>query len=439
PEIAITKMLPSQGLLLLFCLPNIFCVCPLKCSCSLRDRIADCSDKNLTTLPYGLQDNMTHLNLSHNHFTDLDYQLTRFTNLRWLDLSHNLLRSLPSLLPRSLWAVYASNNNIKALHKTDTAYQWNQKILDVSRNRLQRIVLINNTLTSLQVLNLSNNHLWTVPTNMPSNIQIIDLSNNYLIQILPGTLVRLHNLQKLYFHSNQFTSIPKNAFDLLTNLHEITLYDNPWSCEDMHAIQYLLEWVRDRADNVKGYPCANETYTLATVHVSATTSESGGVEDYDTLPMTTVLMFLEAQRKKKYKEVTVLEPVTPAPIAMTNMTPTSKEEFLIPEEGSADEIINFDYNNFSTRDVPLLTLNQLEVLTSEELEGYELYDSAATLRNREETSHNSPEVTLPSRKIKNLWIQASFYKISNIAVATQPPIHISKTVSQIILTDHFKA
>ncbi|KAK2537326.1 Omg [Columba guinea] len=247
----------STCLLVLLCFtPTALGVCPSTCTCSGNDRNVDCSGRNLTILPHGLQDNITYLNLSFNQFVDLDHQLTRFTNLRTLDISNNWLKNVPAHLPKSLWELYAINNNIKVLQKLDTAYQWNLRVLDVSRNMVERAVLINNTLSSLKFLNLSSNKLWTVPTNMPYNIETVDLSSNFLSQILPGTLLRLHRLTSLYLHNNKFMYIPDKAFDQLFQLQLVTLYNNPWACSDVQNIPYLLKWVRGTAADVVGAPCA---------------------------------------------------------------------------------------------------------------------------------------------------------------------------------------
>lgn len=230
----------------------------------------DCSGRNLTTLPPGLQENIIHLNLSYNHFTDLHNQLTKYTNLRTLDISNNRLESLPAQLPRSLWNMSAANNNIKLLDKSDTAYQWNLKYLDVSKNMLEKVVLIKNTLRSLEVLNLSSNKLWTVPTNMPSKLHIVDLSNNSLTQILPGTLMTLTNLTHFYLHNNKFTFIPDQSFDQLVQLQEITLHNNRWSCDHKQNITYLLKWVMETKAHVTGAPCSDQVSSLKEQSISPT-------------------------------------------------------------------------------------------------------------------------------------------------------------------------
>lgn len=250
----------SLGVLaLLVFIPAIQGICPSFCSCSGNDRNVDCSGRNLTTLPYGLQDNITYLNLSYNRFVELDHQLTQFAHLRTLDVSNNWLRSLPAQLPRSLWEIYATHNSIRVLQKLDTAYQWNLKVLDVSRNMVERAVLINNTMSSLVFLNLSSNKLWTVPTNIPINVETVDLSHNFLSQILHGTLRRLTHLSQLYLHNNKFAYIPDKAFDQLAQLQLITLYNNPWACRDKPlALSYLQDWVGKTQATIFGVPCPEE-------------------------------------------------------------------------------------------------------------------------------------------------------------------------------------
>ncbi|NWV28468.1 OMGP protein, partial [Origma solitaria] len=267
-------------LVLLVFIPTGLGICPSSCKCSGNDRNVDCSGRNLTVLPQGLQDNLTYLNLSFNQFVDLDHQLTRFTNLRTLDISNNWLKNVPAHLPKSLWELYATNNNIKVLQKLDTAYQWNLRVLDVSRNMVERAVLINNTLSSLKFLNLSSNKLWTVPTNMPYNIETVDLSNNFLSQILPGTLVRLQHLTSLYLHNNKFSYIPDKAFDQLSQLQEVTLYNNPWSCSDNQNIPYVLQWVQGTAARVIGAPCAEQPWPWA-----SSTAAPEGPTALDSSPM----------------------------------------------------------------------------------------------------------------------------------------------------------
>ncbi|KAG9263089.1 oligodendrocyte-myelin glycoprotein-like [Astyanax mexicanus] len=260
---------PLSHFLMLLLLLGISAACPSVCSCSESQREVDCSWRGLRHLPFGLQPNIFSLNLSHNRLSDLDNQISPYTHLRTLDVSHNRLTRLPTSLPRSLWEIRASGNRIRLLEKNDTAYHWNLRELDLSSNKLERVVLINNTMPNLRALNLSHNRFWTVPTNMPQNLEIVDLSHNTLVQILPGSLDRLSKLSHFYLHANRFTMVNESIFEKLYGLRLITLGDNPWACEDKANISYLLAWARHTSARVLGCPChtwpiCGETYLART-------------------------------------------------------------------------------------------------------------------------------------------------------------------------------
>ncbi|XP_072231688.1 oligodendrocyte-myelin glycoprotein-like [Leuresthes tenuis] len=234
---------------------RVLAVCPSACSCSHSHREVDCSWRGLRQLPDGLQHNLRSLNLSHNQFHNLDSELAPYTHLRILDLSHNRLSRLPKDLPRSLWQLHAISNRIQLLDKNDTVYQWNLQILDLSSNKLEKVIFINNTLINLCTLNFSHNHLWTLPTNLPTHLETIDLSHNLLMKVLPGSLDRLPKLTHLYLHANRFSSLPFGMFDKMTSLRIITLGNNPWACHLYDDIAYLLSWSQHTPARVLGCPC----------------------------------------------------------------------------------------------------------------------------------------------------------------------------------------
>ncbi|XP_034462857.1 oligodendrocyte-myelin glycoprotein isoform X2 [Hippoglossus hippoglossus] len=234
-------------------------VCPSMCSCSRSHREVDCSWRGLRQLPDGLQHNMRSLNLSHNRFQHLDHRLTMYTHLRVLDLSHNRLSQLPAGLPRSLWQLHAASNHIQLLDKNDTVYQWNLRLLDLSYNKLERATFINNTLINLCTLNLSHNHFWTLPTNMPMHLEAIDVSHNLLVKVLPGSLDRLPRLTHFYLHANRFSTLPFGVLDKMTSLRVIALGNNPWACHLYDNITYVLSWTQHTAAHVLGCPCHTES------------------------------------------------------------------------------------------------------------------------------------------------------------------------------------
>ncbi|KAL2095361.1 hypothetical protein ACEWY4_010080 [Coilia grayii] len=263
-------MVPPWALALLSVLvAPALAVCPATCSCSDSHREVDCSWRGLRLLPHGLQHNIHALNLSHNRLSDLDNALRPFTHLRSLDLSHNRLGRLPTELPRSLWELRAAGNRLRLLQKNDTAFHWNLRLLDLSGNKLERVVFINNTLSSLRTLDLSRNRFWTVPTNIPRNAETVNLSHNTLVQVLPGSLDQLARLSRLYLHSNRFSAMTDGAFDRLGTLRLITLGDNPWACDEPRNITYLLSWLRRTHASVLGCPC-HTWHTCGETHLATT-------------------------------------------------------------------------------------------------------------------------------------------------------------------------
>ncbi|XP_033833696.1 oligodendrocyte-myelin glycoprotein-like [Periophthalmus magnuspinnatus] len=257
------KRSPNKALLELLLLLllgwRVLAVCPSMCTCSRSHREVDCSWRGLRLLPDGLQYNLRTLNLSHNRFHNLDIHLTPYTHLRVLDLSYNRLIHLPAGLPRSLWQLYASYNRVQLLEKNDTAYQWNLQVLDLSYNKLERAVFINNTLINLRTLNLSHNHFWTIPTNMPAQLDTIDLSNNLLVRVLPGSLDRLPRLTHFYLQANRFTTMSFGVLDKLTSLRIIHLGSNPWACHVPNEIAYIAYWAQQTSARVLGCPCHTQS------------------------------------------------------------------------------------------------------------------------------------------------------------------------------------
>ncbi|XP_039531658.1 oligodendrocyte-myelin glycoprotein-like [Pimephales promelas] len=261
-----SSVMPCLLLLWLTC-TCVHAECPAACSCSESHRTVDCSWRGFRHLPTGLQRNIQSLNLTHNRLSDLDHHLSSFTHLRILDISYNRLLHFPASLPRALWEINISGNRLRVLHKDDTAFQWNLRVLDLSVNKLERVVFINNTLPNLKALNLSHNKFWTVPTNMPQNLEVVDLSHNTLVQILPGSLIRLHRLAQFYLHANHFTMVSEGAFEHLQGLKLITLGDNPWACEETANISHLVLWTKHTSARVLGCPC-HTWHTCGEAHMS---------------------------------------------------------------------------------------------------------------------------------------------------------------------------
>ncbi|KAM6163702.1 platelet glycoprotein Ib alpha chain [Rhynchocyon petersi] len=171
---------------------------------------------------------LTQLHLDHCQLANLQADET-LPMLKTLILSHNHLKSLPSLG--------------RALPKLT--------ILDVSFNQLTRLssgTLVN--LSQLEQLYLHDNQLETLPPELLSptrKLKQLNLSNNKLEELPPGLLNGLHALDTLYLQQNNLSTIPKGFFKKLV-LDFTFLHDNPWECNC--EILSFSHWLKYNRGNV---------------------------------------------------------------------------------------------------------------------------------------------------------------------------------------------
>ena len=199
--------------------------------------------------------------------------------LHLLDLSHNLLETMPKTLPPSLNTLNLSFNKIRTLeagcrqilqhleklildenslikisnNSADLAlsdYLWqsmfvpNLKILTIRRNRIESIDRNGfASLRKLNVLSLADNHLSELDDETFRglvSLTHLDLSGNNLLQIADGTLLPFANLVYLSLQGNKLTDIPRQLpmlewLDLSSNqIRTIT--------EDLKSALYPVEF-----------------------------------------------------------------------------------------------------------------------------------------------------------------------------------------------------
>ncbi|XP_007166567.2 platelet glycoprotein Ib alpha chain [Balaenoptera acutorostrata] len=171
---------------------------------------------------------LTQLHLEKSQLTSLQTDAT-LPRLETLIISHNTLRSLPSL-GRALPALYT---------------------LDVSFNELASLSPdALDGLSHLHELYLRGNKLKTLPPRLlqpTPKLKKLNLAENGLSELPPGFLDGLEELDTLYLQRNLLRTIPKGFFgDLL--LPFSFFHDNTWFCDC--GILYFSRWLQDNANNV---------------------------------------------------------------------------------------------------------------------------------------------------------------------------------------------
>lgn len=183
----------------------------------------------LKNVPFELMSkypNIKHLDLSYNFITYLEPDISRFTNLTELSLSHNMLtaRTLPpqlASLPR-LYTLNLSYNSITSF--PDILNITTLQTLNLSHNNLSTIPQELTKLVRLQSVNFRHNKISEIPNleALPS-LFILDVSRNS-IKALPKSLKQITTLRMLQLANNQLTKI--SSYHTLTNLTHLDIHDN---------------------------------------------------------------------------------------------------------------------------------------------------------------------------------------------------------------------
>lgn len=157
-------------------------------------------------------------------FTDDIY---KFTNLEKITLENN--NNISNISPKigdmiNLLEIHILYNYISSL-PDEINKLYKLEILNLSYN-IFTVFPENLTLSTLKILNLENNMISKISSNISSlsSLETLVLSNNKL-EKLPDEFMKLTNLKDLYLHCNIFSSFPLQVCEL-NNLEILYLSNN---------------------------------------------------------------------------------------------------------------------------------------------------------------------------------------------------------------------
>ncbi|CAL9703866.1 unnamed protein product [Knipowitschia caucasica] len=253
--------------------------CPAECDCPPTFPVAMyCDNRGLSSMPF-IPERIKYLYLQHNHISAIpDAAMTNASNLVWLMMHHNQLRSdaigkeafqklaaldrlylqhnnlssVPPSLPRSLRDLRLDHNAIDKVVAADFEGMDNLTVLYLQHNHISDMSSALKGLSSLTLLDISGNQLTKVPESLPAQLHQLYIESNAIATVPEGFLGGLSQLQFVRLSHNRLTDtgIPPNAFNV-SGLVELDLSHN--RLERIPIVSTTLQHLYLQANSIKEF------------------------------------------------------------------------------------------------------------------------------------------------------------------------------------------
>ncbi|XP_063794969.1 podocan [Pseudophryne corroboree] len=195
----------------------------------LHNQITSISKNDFATT-YFLED----LNLSYNKIISSAVHRDAFRKLRLLktlELSGNNLKSVPYGLPKNLEVLRLKENEISSVPQDTLAGMSKLKELYLRNNKLKINSIYTGAwseLSSLQLLDLSGNHLSYVPPDLPESLEYLYLQNNRIVTVSDSAFESTPNIKGIFLRFNMLSpgSVSESAFQGLDKLQVLDIESN---------------------------------------------------------------------------------------------------------------------------------------------------------------------------------------------------------------------
>ncbi|XP_046420530.1 toll-like receptor 6 [Neodiprion pinetum] len=199
-------------------------------SCSLDIQILDVSSNHLIVLPskgFSTLRRLKELRLARNEINMVDDKaLFGLRSLEIFDLSDNRVVALPAELFRD------TANTIKEIHLQNNSLSVLAPGLFADLKQLVALYLSRNSLTSA----------WFSSTTFSGLIRLVllDLSRNKIATLDPALFKDLYTVQILNLQNNKLETIPADTFSPMSNLHTLVLKNNRLTYLDAYSLNGLF-------------------------------------------------------------------------------------------------------------------------------------------------------------------------------------------------------
>ncbi|XP_039264889.2 uncharacterized protein LOC120340642 [Styela clava] len=208
--------------------------CPHKCTCDTSLKHLDCDSKSFTSVPTGLSEETTLINLRNNRIKSIqEGSFFSLTSLVSLHLQYNRIRRIESRAfegLHNLVYLYLEDNNLDTLDAESFVGLRRLSYLFLDRNRLGILPPgIFRPLTSVFSIYIRDNLLESIsPQNFDGveRLRWLYLSGNRLNYLEDNTFRSVPDMERLLLDRNEFTSVPAEAFKGLGYLLWLDLSQN---------------------------------------------------------------------------------------------------------------------------------------------------------------------------------------------------------------------
>ncbi|XP_068172931.1 immunoglobulin superfamily member 10 [Antennarius striatus] len=196
--------------------------CPTSCACVDHTEV-HCTFRYLTAVPDHIHTAAEKINLGYNSISVLrENNFAGLENLQLLMLHSNTIYSIED----------RAFQDLKSL-----------QVLKLSFNKVRKINKKTFTgLNSLLRLHIDHNHIDFISPEAfygLTNLQLVHLEGNHLQQVHPDTFITLRHSQvfkvssvtNIHLSDNLLTTLPADIFSGCSQLENLFLHGNPWSCD----------------------------------------------------------------------------------------------------------------------------------------------------------------------------------------------------------------
>ena len=192
----------------------------------------DCRYQNLNDVPSAFPPDTQVVLLSNNNILNVTDNIDYLYDLRYFDISHNLLTALyrdDIRANRRLEFINASWNKIVYISPHSFRSMTGLKHLLLSTNKLPFVPQAIFNVSNLAVLDLSKNHIAGVYTNslhgLP-RLQFLQLEDNDIGSLELGAFYQTPQLVNLHLNGNRIAFLPTSIFNGMVSLEVLKLNDN---------------------------------------------------------------------------------------------------------------------------------------------------------------------------------------------------------------------